>query len=220
MSATPSVPSMSLQFHCHRIDFSNNCVDLLEEFARIHQYDDRKTFKEAWQSWVQDNASMITTEVNHLQNIDTAISHQKNAREIILDKMFKSVRYYHRKKYLQSKDQEEQYHPPQKDPPPKEKGFSKSFLKRIDESIMDQINHQVQKQNTIKVSLTQKEVFDYFCQEYAKDILQECLYQKERNIDNDQVLDTIVPRLKKTVKNRYYNIRTTISRYSQQKNME
>jgi len=125
---------------------------------------------------------------------------------------------------MQSKNQEEQDHHSQTPPPSKEKGFSKTFLKQIDESITNQIMNQINQfahiRKTPIISLTQKEVFDHFCQQYAKDILQECLYQKERNINHEDVLDTIVPRLKKTVKNRYYNIRTAISRYSEQKNME
>lgn len=211
--------TQQVQFQCHRLDFSTNCLEQLEEFSRVHRYDDRKIFKEAWTQWIQqkDIQNMIDEEYSFAQN--TQILDQPLSKKTLLDKMFKSVRYYHRKKWLQNtcqnmsedteKDIVDQEDATSKSP--KQKGFSKEFLAMIDQSIQDQIQEQTniqackEKQRDHIITLTQKELFDGFCETYKKEILQECLSQKEINGPN--TLDTIIPRLRKTVKNRYYNIR-------------
>jgi hypothetical protein len=219
--------AQQVQFQCHRLDFSPNCVEELEEFSRIHRYDDRKIFKEAWSQWIQQKniQNMIDEEYSFAQN--TPILDPSLSKKTLLDKMFKSVRYYHRKKWLQhTKENVDIYQDPQdtrkpqksQKPQQKQKGFSKEFLAMIDQSIQDQIQEQTNRQNTQPhkykhkdkqhdhiITLTQKELFDGFCETYKKEVFQECLSQKE--INGPETLDTIVPRLKKTVKNRYYNIR-------------
>ena len=205
--------STQYQFQCHRLDFSTNCVDQLEEFSRIHRYDDRKSFKEAWIQWIQqkDTQTMIDEEYCFAKN--TQILEEPLSKKILLDKMFKSVRYYHRKKWLQNTSVQNPLQQPhaKNKPPPKQKGFSKEFLAVIDKSIQDQVHQQNHKQKKQEIpdnhiiTLTQKDLFDGFCETYKKEIFQECISQKE--INGPETLDTIVSRLKKTVKNRYYNIR-------------
>ncbi len=211
MATTDKVVNL-YKFQCHRLDFSANCLDQLEEFSRIHHYDDRKTFKEAWTQWIQqkDVQNMIDEEHCFAQN--TQILEEPLSKTILLDKMFKSVRYYHRKKWLNNKNNREETEEEEEEnstnkSSPKQKGFSKNFLVIIDKSIQEQIQQeQKQKQNSDNIiTLTQKELFDEFCETYKKEIFEECIHQKE--INGPETLNTIIPRLKKTVKNRYYNIR-------------
>ena len=200
------------QFQCHRLDFSANCVEELEEFSRVHRYDDRKSFKEAWTQWIQekDIQNMIDEEYCFAQN--TQILDEPLSKKTLLDKMFKSVRYYHRKKWLHDVSREAEQ--PIKQQPQKQKGFSKEFLVMIDKSIQEQIQQQQDQQqdqefkkqaNNHVITITQKELFDGFCERYKKEIFQECIYQKE--VNGPETLDTIVTRLKKTMKNRYYVFR-------------
>lgn len=80
----------------YRYKFRNEFVDELYKFSKIHQYDHRKDFKEAWQLWIEDNDNIVTDEVRILSN---------NGYEgDILDKMFKSARYYFRKKSTEKKE--------------------------------------------------------------------------------------------------------------------
>jgi hypothetical protein len=62
----------------------------LHNFSKIHQYDHRKDFKEAWNTWIEENNDIVTDEIRRL----TEMGYDGD----ILDKMFKSARYYFRKK--------------------------------------------------------------------------------------------------------------------------
>jgi len=72
-----------------RYKFTQEFMDQLYQFSKIHQYDDRKSFKEAWLLWV-DNEELVDSEVTRLADL--------GYKGDILDKMFKSGRYYFRKK--------------------------------------------------------------------------------------------------------------------------
>jgi hypothetical protein len=211
---TLTMSAQQYQFQCHRLDFSANCTEELEEFSRIHRYDDRKTFKEAWTIWIQqkDTQNMIDEEYSFAQN--TQVLDEHLSKKTLLDKMFKSVRYYHRKKWihdttetveLDGSNQVSNEVIYSKKAAQKLKGFSKEFLAMIDKSIQEQIQHHTKKQNNHVITITQKELFDGFCETCKKEIFQECINQKQ--INGPETLDTIFPRLKKTVKNRYYNLR-------------
>jgi hypothetical protein len=83
-------PEIKLQtFH---YNFSEEITERFMYFATLHRYDDRKVFKEAWKKWIQeeDVAAAIAKETLTLET--------NNYEGDILDKMFKSVRYYYRKK--------------------------------------------------------------------------------------------------------------------------
>ena len=73
-----------------RFKFSQEILEQMQEFARIHKFDERNDFKEAWESWTKINADMITEESKRLTNLGFTGD--------VNDKMYKSVRYYYRKK--------------------------------------------------------------------------------------------------------------------------
>jgi hypothetical protein len=73
-----------------RFKFTEPFMVDLNKFAKIHQYDHRKDFKEAWEIWTEENDDIIQEEVDRLNNLGYDGD--------ILDKMFKSARYYFRKK--------------------------------------------------------------------------------------------------------------------------
>lgn len=74
----------------YRFKFSAWFTDILYRFSKIHQYDDRHAFKEAWEEWTEIHESEVTDEINRLRSLgyDGDIN----------DKMYKSARYYFRKK--------------------------------------------------------------------------------------------------------------------------
>jgi hypothetical protein len=78
-----------------RYKFNDLFAEQLYEFSKIHQYDDRTTFKEAWTEWTEENNELIDSEVKRL----TDLGYEGN----ILEKMFKSSRYYFRKKSTEKK---------------------------------------------------------------------------------------------------------------------
>ena len=74
----------------YRYKFAEDVAFELDRFSKVHQYDDRKTFKEAWAEWTLDNDDLVSGEVRRLTNL--------GCEGDIVDKMFKSARYYYRKK--------------------------------------------------------------------------------------------------------------------------
>lgn len=73
-----------------RFKFSQTILEQMQEFARIHKFDQRTDFKEAWETWIQNNKTMIQEENTRLC--------QCGFTGDIHDKMYKSVRYYYSKK--------------------------------------------------------------------------------------------------------------------------
>ena len=86
--------STKVAMQIFRHDFGEKFMEELEQFAIIHKYDDRKDFKDAWNKWTEKDSirTQIIQEVDRLQN--------SGYKGDVLDKMFKSARYYFRKKDL------------------------------------------------------------------------------------------------------------------------
>lgn len=76
-----------------RHKFSEPLLEMMREFASIHRYDDRETFKEKFLEWKLDHKHLIDEELRRLQS--------QGYQDDIHDKIFRSVRYYFRKKCIQ-----------------------------------------------------------------------------------------------------------------------
>jgi len=157
----------------YRYKFSDKITEQLYSFSKIHQYDDRQTFKEAWKVWLEENNEIVEYEIRHLINI--------NYEGDVVDKMFKSARYYFRKKSTEKKE-------------PKKRGNYVSLQKELLDG-MD--NHITQTRLDLKPS----DGFNDFCIK-NQDILKE---EIKRLIEiNIKDLETIKNKMKKTYKNRYF----------------
>jgi len=158
-----------------RYKFSNEFIQPLHQFSKIHQYDHRKDFKEAWTIWIEENEDLISKEVKRLLELDY--------KGDILDKMFKSARYYFRKKSTEKKE------------PQKRRnyvGIQTELLKAMDTHICAN-----KKIDNYKPSFG----FDDFCKQNI-DLLKtevNSLY-KSGITDSDEIKNKI----KKTYKNRYF----------------
>jgi hypothetical protein len=73
-----------------RFKFTEEFMEELYSFSKIHQYDGRKDFKEAWEIWTEAYSEIVESETERL--------HHLGYEGDVLDKMFKSARYYFRKK--------------------------------------------------------------------------------------------------------------------------
>jgi len=76
----------------YRYKFSIEIMNEITAFSKIHQYDDRQTYKEAWNIWKEDQRDFIDTEIERLMRLGYTGS--------VEDKMYKAGRYYFRKKDL------------------------------------------------------------------------------------------------------------------------
>lgn len=77
-------------FSIYRFKFTEEFMIELHNFSKIHQYDSRKDFKEEWEVWTKENEDLVRQEETRL----SILGYDGN----VLDKMFKSARYYFRKK--------------------------------------------------------------------------------------------------------------------------
>lgn len=80
----------NIDVNIFRYKFTNEIMNELTTFAKVHQYDDRKTYKESWIEWTEQNALVIRTEAERLNRL----GYDGN----VIDKMYKAARYYFRKK--------------------------------------------------------------------------------------------------------------------------
>jgi len=80
----------SVSVNIYRYKFDDEFIVRLNHFSKIHQYDDRKQFKDSWNVWVEEEKEIIEKEINRIESL--------GYKGDIYDKMFKSARYYYRKK--------------------------------------------------------------------------------------------------------------------------
>lgn len=166
-----------INVNIYRYKFANDFADELYKFSKIHEYDDRKKFKEAWNNWKEDNIELVNCEVRRLTNL--------GYKKDILDKMFKSARYYFRKKNNVKKA------------PVKRRNYVSSYkelLKTMDRHI---------KTNIHKTDFKPSAAFENFCNENV-----EILKEEINTLINFGMSDSneIKDKIKKTYKNRYFLI--------------
>lgn len=169
--------SNDINVNIFRYKFTENFTTELFRFSKIHQYDHRKDFKEAWNIWLEDNDDIVSDEVRRLTNL----AYDGD----ILDKMFKSARYYFRKKGTEKKIPTERRN---------YVGVNKDLLDAMDEHIKSKINNKNYKPS---------EGFDEFCKSNIN------LLKEEVNIlCRNGLIDSveIKKKIKKTYKNRYFLI--------------
>ena len=96
-----SIDKKNVSLYCEQIEpsalifrykFTEAFMSILYIFSKIHQYDERNDFKEAWTVWIEENIDDIKIESQRL----TELGYKGDS----LDKMFKSARYYFRKKSI------------------------------------------------------------------------------------------------------------------------
>lgn len=93
---TNLLPNQNKMSETYRFKFSVEFSELLNNFAKIHQYDERKDFKEEWKKWCETNIEIIEKERNEHE--------EKGYNGDIMKKMYNSVRYYYRNKSINKKE--------------------------------------------------------------------------------------------------------------------
>lgn len=165
----------SRRHNIYRYKFTVEFMEMLYQFSKIHQYDERPIFKEEWNKWVEENDEKVSEEVKRLDGL--------GYEGDIIDKMFKSARYYFRKKSSSKKE-------------PKQRRVYVSCKK----DILDAMDSHIEK-GMQTPEYKPSEGFDDFCSN-NKDLLKdEILHLIESNITNTK---EIMSKVKKTYKNRYF----------------
>jgi hypothetical protein len=178
----------TLHFH-----FSEDLVERFTYFATLHRFDERKDYKENWTKWIaeEDVATSINAEIERL----TAEGYKGN----ILDKMFKSVRYYYRKK-------------PFEPAPPKTRKTYESFPKEVLDSIDEHILGKIKEHASNEVSANKVS---------ANKVSEKALlspanaFSEYKTIHQDKITDnTLEAKYKKTYKNRFFIFTKQIAKKS------
>ena len=159
----------------YRYKFTEDFMQDLFTFAKVHQFDHRKDFKEAWVAWIDTNENTVNEEVLRL----TRLGYDSD----ILDKMFKSARYYFRKKSTEKKAPE-----PRRD--------YVSVRKELLEAIDAHINKSISGAN-----YKPSDGFDNFCNNNLELIRDEISHLTKSGLTDS---DEIKQKIKKTYKNRYF----------------
>ena len=167
--------STKKKINVYRFKFTDKVTESITQFAKIHQFDDRHDYKEAWNEWLEENEDLVDSETKRLQEL----GYDKD----IKDKMFKSGRYYFRKKTGNTTT------------PVKRRDYitiDHTILIAMDKHIIENLN---------KDGYTPAKGYDMFCEENT-DLLSREIVQlvKTSAIDAKQLADKI----KKTYKKRYF----------------
>jgi hypothetical protein len=159
----------------YRYKFTIEFMDELFKFAKVHQYDHRSDFKEAWEQWLENNDNLISSEIKRLTDLEYEGD--------ILDKMYKSARYYFRKKSTEKKEPTQRC---------KYTSISKNLIMAMDNDIKSEMNNTEYKPS---------EGFIKFCKNNI-DLLKENISILCQNGLKDS--EEIKNKFKKTYKNRYF----------------
>ena len=172
-----------------RFNLSDEMVDALLDFSKMHQFDDRHAYADAWNEWknAPHISKMLADEIERLQNLD-----YRGSAESIENKIFKSGRYYFRNKSFVKA-------------PPKPRGkyisVSKELICAMDEHIARGINNNGN--NDGQTPSPPADLFNEFCKRCV-DILK---IEINRLIDLEQFSEDpalIIAKIKKTFKNRVF----------------
>lgn len=172
-----------------RFNLSDEIVDALLQFSKMHQFDDRHSYADAWNEWKNntDISIIINDEIQRLQSLD-----YKGSAESIESKIFKSGRYYFRNKSFVKA-------------PPKPRGkytsVSKEVICAMDEHILRETSNS--NNNNDGKFPSPADLFSDFCKRCV-DILKT---EIDRLIDLEPFSEDpalIIPKIKKTYKNRAF----------------
>ena len=159
----------------YRFKFSTEFVAELTRFSKLHQHDKRKDYKEAWTLWSKTNDTIIQNECNRLN----MLGYYGN----IQDKMYKSSRYYFRKK------------PTQKNEPRKRRKYIS-----CEQDLLISMDNHISK-NYKKPEFTPASSYDLFCESNKTGLTNEIKHMFADGITDK---DFISSKIKKTYKNRYF----------------
>ena len=156
-----------------RFKFSTEFNNQLLSFSKLHQHDDRITYKDNWTIWLQSNDQMIDEESRRLR--------EQGYDGNIIDKMYKSGRYYYRKKTPKQEPKKRRKYIP----------IECDVIEQMDKHIAD---------NADSPTFKPSSAFELFTNEF-KDLIEE---ETNRLLEKELSKEDIKLKFKKTYKNRYF----------------
>jgi hypothetical protein len=179
-----------------RFDFTSEVGNLLAKFSDEHETEKYNVFQSSWNSWInmEGVSDILTKECSRLR--------EEGYTGDVWDKMYKSARYYYKKRGRSNKD---------KNSKTVERSakikFSERYLMKLNENIESQLNCNRSDNNVI--SLSNNDAFNEFCEVNKSEIVEELRLVKERY---GELPKDIIKKLKKIFKNHFYNNRKNIEK--------
>jgi len=164
-------------------------MDIIAKFAKLHQFDDRHTYKECWDIWFEKNRIELSENIERLK--------KNGYKGDVESKMYKAGRYYFRKKQMIEQPIIETVEDIKK------KRTYISMNKIIIEAMDSHIISSIRSHTTYGLLYTPAIGWTDFCKTH------ETLIKEERIrliMEYDAGLDYISDKMKKTYKNRYFII--------------
>lgn len=212
----------------YRHEFGKEFMAKLSLFSKVHQYDDRHTYKSEWTKWTQQEeiAEAIECEKCRLE--------ENGYKGDINDKMFKAGRYYFRKKTSSTAettaatdaadtprtgdDDDTTTTTTQQQQQRQRRQYitmSKDTIRLMDAHLNNL--HRNEAATTAAVVFKPSLCYDDFYQtqmssnEMTKEIEKIIeKYEKAANISPDELTNEIIDKIKKTYKNRYYKFASSV----------
>lgn len=188
----------NLKLQTNRYKFTNEITDMLSDFAKLHQYDERNDYKEAWNNWIkeEDVCKKLEDEKSRLIKL--------GMNEDVMSRLYKSSRYYYRKKINN----------PNVVPKERKKyeGFPTELLRKMDAQIIREINGKIDMTENDKIisRFTPADSFELYLKENPESVNNLLCETSESAEVRRNETTAAVNRLKKTYKNRFYKIKVEI----------
>lgn len=180
----------------YRFKFSKIMMEYMISFSNLHRFEDKNEFKISFDTWYKENNDIIQEEITNLLKNGFQGNEEK-----IKTKMYRSVRYYYRKKAenpntktkKKDKDELEKEETEHQDQDQNPKTKTKRFYLPID--VIKQMDRYIMEKNK-KPSV----MFEEFMNENIETL------EKINNLENIRQKEKNHEKIKKSFKNRCYKI--------------
>jgi len=171
-----------------RYKLSNDILSIITQFAKIHQLDDRHSYKDAWKVWLNDHKESIAGETERLSEL--------GYKGDVEEKMYIAGRYYFREKVKIKKNSDVSTSEKMEVKKTKRNYIvmGKNFIEAMDNHLSTSM-----KQKDFKPAVAYKN----FCEQHIDLLRTEIrrLVNEEKHIFTDKDMNL---KIKKTYKNRYF----------------
>ena len=189
----------NLKLQTNRYKFTPEIIDLLSDFAKMHQHEGSKEYKESWQNWISEPEISRELEEEKSRLIKEGMVGD------VIDKLYKSSRYYYRKKIIKNEEQN-----------PKERkkyeGLTKEILHKMDAHIIREINGSIDllEDDKLVSRFTPSKSFEMYLEENPS-IIEDLIPNISTTAEERRIQTTCaIQRVKKTYKNRFYKIKVSL----------
>ena len=199
MNATTTTTTMNTQQQVMEIStvtkfrfvYSPEIETILREFAKEHEGEERKQFKQSWGVFMEENKSLLDNESKRIK--------QEGYNKDVYAKMFHTIKYYYVKKSKKQKKQQQEQHNQQ------EKEEKEEIKVHESHSPKQRSYNKLGKQWIQTITSFIKDDLESY--KHTKEMKPEYSYNRflEKHATEDEELQL---RVKKSYKTQYYKIKT------------